>query len=147
MVQTKNLSFHFVREMENLAIILVQDETATGTVLNQMEMSLPAADLTLKELIALRVLKEVEAYNKKQPKHFQGLVQPTEAERTLNGFKLKPKTLIDGEKQVYIALEAFTKNSFFVLVNNKQIASLDEVIPASDLTTISFVKLTPLVGG
>jgi hypothetical protein len=133
--------------MENLAIIMVQDETATGTVLNQMEMTLPAANLTLKELIALRVLKEVEVYNKKQPKHFQGLVQPTEAERTLNGFKLKPKTLIDGEKQVYIALEAFTKNSFFVLVNDKQMESLDEVISVAEITTVSFVKLTPLVGG
>jgi hypothetical protein len=55
----------------------------------------------------MRVLNEVNEYNKKLPAYFNGLVEPTDAEKTLNGYKIKANKIIDGEKQVYVALNAF----------------------------------------
>lgn len=73
---------------------------------------------------------------------------PTEAETTLNGIKVKPKKhLIDAKKQVEVAIEAFSRNGFFVLVDDKQFEHLEDEIIVEKTTSISFVKLTPLVGG
>ncbi|GGD35246.1 hypothetical protein [Flavobacterium orientale] len=127
--------------------ILISDELLNGTVTNQFEMLVESDQLTVAELITKRVTLEIENYNKRLPDYFNGLVQPKEAERTLNGYKLKAKQLIDVEKQVYIALSAFQKNGFFVLVDNEQLEELDQVVTLKNTSKIAFVKLTPLVGG
>jgi len=44
-------------------------------------------------------------------------------------------------------LDAFQKNSFFVLVDDYQVADLQEEMLVSKDTKVSFVQLTPLVGG
>ncbi len=127
--------------------ILISDELLNGTVTNQFEIELISAAITVKELITKRVTVEIENYNKRLPQYFNGLIEPTNAERTLNGYKLKAKQLIDAEKQVYIALNAFQKNGFFILVDNEQLEELEQRVTLKDTSKISFVKLTPLVGG
>ena len=127
--------------------ILICDELLNGTITNQFEISLESDSLTVRDLITKRVSIEIENYNKRLPEYFNGLIEPKEAERTLNGYKLKPKQLIDVEKQVYIALDAFQKNGFFVLVDNEQLEELEQQVLLKNTSKISFVKLTPLVGG
>ena len=127
--------------------ILIKDEQLNGTVTNQFEIEVKNQKISAKELIEKRVIHEVAVYNNKQPEYYRGLIEPTDAETTLNGFKLKRKQLIDPEKQVYIALHAFQKNGFFILVDNNQIESLDQEITLHANSSVSFLKLTPLVGG
>lgn len=127
--------------------IVISDELLNGTITNQFEISLESDSLTVRDLITKRVSIEIENYNKRLPQYFNGLIEPKEAERTLNGYKLKPKQLIDVEKQVYIALDAFQKNGFFVLVDNEQLEELEQQVVLKSTSKISFVKLTPLVGG
>lgn len=127
--------------------ILICDELLNGTITNQFEITLESDSLTVRDLITKRVSIEIENYNKRLPQYFNGLIEPKEAERTLNGYKLKPKQLIDVEKQVYIALDAFQKNGFFVLVDNEQLEELEQQVVLKSTSKISFVKLTPLVGG
>ncbi len=125
----------------------VKDQTAVGDILNEIEIAIDKERITLKELITARVTAEVEAYNKKKGPLFNGLVQPKDAESTLNGYKLKRQKEIDPEKQVYVALESFTKNGFFVLIDNQQVADLEQEVLVSPETEVGFVKLTALVGG
>ncbi len=127
--------------------ITIQDESMTGKLLHQLTVEVEAETITVKELIRARVFHEVENYNKKTPGVFNGLVQPEEAEAVLNGYRLRKKRKIDAEQQYYIALDAFQKNGFFVLVDNFQIGDLEEPIIFGDDTKVSFVRLTPLVGG
>ncbi|CAM1371604.1 conserved hypothetical protein [Tenacibaculum litopenaei] len=128
--------------------ITIKDETLAGDILDTLELVVSSEILTVKEIIAARVAAEVDAYNKKLPEYFKGLVQPTEAEKTLNGFKLKDKKkTIDVEKQVFVALDAFQKNGYFVLIDNNQAESLQQQVLVRENTSISFIKLTPLVGG
>jgi hypothetical protein len=127
--------------------ILISDEQLNGVITNQFEININETTISAKELIELRVNQEVESYNKKSPEYFTGLIEPSEAEKTLNGFRLKKKQQIDVEKQVYIALDAFQKNGFFILVDDKQIENLVEQISIRQDTRISFIKLTPLIGG
>ncbi|MUV04330.1 hypothetical protein GN157_11480 [Flavobacterium rakeshii] len=127
--------------------ILIKDELLSGKSVFETEIDFASEIVTVKDLISERVKKEVADYNNRLPEYFNGLVEPLDAEKTLNGYKLKSKKVIDAEKQIYIALDAFQKNGFFVLVDNHQADSLEEQIVLKAITTISFVKLTPLVGG
>ncbi|HEU5289800.1 MAG TPA: hypothetical protein VFU05_04095 [Cyclobacteriaceae bacterium] len=125
----------------------IKDETHVGKVISEIDVSFDKSSVTIREIISARVQFEVDRYNAKLPEYFQGLVQPTFAEKTLNGFKMKERKKVDFEKQLYIALDAFQKNGYFVLVDNQQSDSLDHIVQITPKTTVSFLKLTPLVGG
>jgi hypothetical protein len=127
--------------------LTIKDETSSGQTVNTFTLDCLTERLTVRELIRARIYQEVQDYNLKEPEHFRGLVQPTEAERTLNGFKLRQRRKIDWEEQFARALEAFERNGFFVLVGDKQAESLDEAFDVTVNTEVSFVKLVPLVGG
>ncbi|HEV3236957.1 MAG TPA: hypothetical protein VGZ25_08210 [Gemmataceae bacterium] len=98
-------------------------------------------------MIRSRVYQEVQDYNLKQGQVFHGLVQPEEAEKTLNGWKLKKPRLLDWKKQFDRALEGFEGNQILILVNDHQAESLDEDIVIEPQTTVTFLRLRPLVGG
>jgi len=127
--------------------ITITDETFAGEILNKIALDFEKSIVTLSQVISARVHKEVDNYNSKLPDFFNGLVIPNEAEKSLNGYKLKYKQKIDPEKQTYIALDAFQKNGFFVLIDNRQAESLEEEVLLHADTKISFIKLTPLIGG
>lgn len=103
--------------------------------------------LTVAELIKQRVKQEVDEYNEKQPEIFRGLVQPTAAERLLNGFKLKKNKTLNVESQQKAALKGFEAGSIFLLVDDRQIEALDEIIEVHRDTEVIFLKLVPLIGG
>ncbi|SHK41131.1 hypothetical protein SAMN04488007_2999 [Maribacter aquivivus] len=129
-------------------VLTIKDATFTGDILNQIEIAVQNERTTVKELISARVESEVETYNKNLPEYFKGLIQPSEAEKTLNGFRLKKRDKqIDMEKQILVALDAFQKNGYFILIDNKQAEDLEQEVLVSKTTEIAFVKLTQLVGG
>ena len=129
-------------------ILTIKDATFSGDILNEIEIAVQNERTTVKDLIAARVTAEVKSYNEKLPEYFKGLIQPSEAEKTLNGFKLKRREKkIDVEKQIWTALDAFQKNGYFILIDDKQAEDLDQEVLVGADTDISFVKLTQLVGG
>ncbi|MFY7965221.1 MAG: hypothetical protein ACOVO1_10020 [Chitinophagaceae bacterium] len=127
--------------------ITITDESTSGVVTNKLEVSFASELTTVKDIIEARVSTEVASYNNKLPAYFNGLIKPNDAEQTLNGYKLKHQRKVDVEKQIYSALDAFNKNGYFVLIDNIQAESLEQMVVINDKTTVSFVKLTPLVGG
>jgi hypothetical protein len=129
------------------ATLTIKDETATGKTTGETVVEFLTERITVRELIRGRVYQEVQDYNTKQPEHFRGLVQPTDAEQTLNGFKLKQRRQIDWKQQFEKACDAFERNGFFILVGDRQAESLEDEITLGPGQTVSFVKLTPLVGG
>ena len=129
-------------------ILTINDETLSGDILNQIKIAVENERMKVKDLIAARVETEVNAYNNKLPEYFKGLIRPSEAEKTLNGFKLKDrKKKIDVEQQTFIALDSFQNNGYLVLIDDRQVDDLEEELLINDETAVSFVKLTPLVGG
>ena len=129
------------------AMLTVHDEHATGERTHSVTLSFSTEKLTVRELIRERIYQEVQDYNLKESEYFNGLVEPSEAEKTLNGFKLRKRRKIDWEEQFARALDAFGRNGFFILVGDRQAEDLDEVLEVNGETEVSFVKLVPLVGG
>lgn len=130
--------------------LTIRDETTFSFGSDDGEgftLDVPTERISLRELIRTRVYLEVRDYNLRQPEFFRGLVQPTDAERTLNGFKVRPGRRIDPERQFERAVESFYRNGFLILVNDRQLVELEEEIEIRPDTTVVFLKLVPLVGG
>jgi len=137
-----------MKEIFTMAIsLMIYDETLLGAKNDALTLDFLNETITVDELIRERVYEEVREYNASKPEYFRGLVQPTDAETTLNGPRLIERRKVDWEKQYAVAIEAFKRNGFFILVDDRQVASLTETIALSPMTQVSFVKLVPLVGG
>src|SRR2546426_4709808 len=117
--------------------LTIHDETTSGQKTNTFTLACLTEKMTVRELIRARIYQEVQDYNQKEPEYFRGLVEPTNAERVLNGYKLKTKRKIDWQGQYQRALDAFGRNSFFVLVGEKQAESLDQEFEVKVDTEVS----------
>lgn len=133
-----------------LSTLTVRDESMFGLLHapHSFTLNFETNFVSVRELIQARVQQEVEEYNTNQSEYFRGLVQPSVAEQTLNGFKMpKEKKSIDWREQYEKAIAAFERNGFIVLVDDYQIEGLDEIIEIEKHTSVTFLKLVPLVGG
>lgn len=125
-------------------LIEILDTTIPGEIKNSFKIDLEEIT-TPEKIIIARVTEEVKIYNSKTCEKLHNLVQPLRKEEVLDG--VKQKNEVDAEKQTYVALEAFQKNGFFILVDDAQVTELKQPITLKKESKISFVKLTPLVGG
>jgi hypothetical protein len=132
--------------------LTIRDETTSGDVYDERPLEFPTERITVRDLIRERVYQEVQDFNRQQGERvFRGLVQPSDAERVLNGkhteFRLKEHREIAWKPQFEKAIDAFGRNGFFILIDDKQAESLDQEFVVGHGTLVSFVRLTPLVGG
>ena len=123
----------------------VHDETTAGESRSAGTFQFDTASLALREIIRLRVQQEVARFNEADYEVFQGLVQPEESERVLNGVWSRP--ILDPQKQFTKAIAAFNGNGFLVLLDDRQIMDLDETLHLTAQSKITFLRLVPLVGG
>ena len=128
--------------------LTIRDETTAGQATDALSLEFLTERITVRELIRSRVYQEVKDHNAKTGQtFFKGLVQPTDAESELNGYKLHRPRQLDWKRQYEVALESFERNGFLILINDKQAEGLDQNIEIETGTTVSFLKLVPLVGG
>jgi hypothetical protein len=129
-----------------MTTITIVDESTAGEK-HAWNLDFLEEKVSLRELLQRRIYQEVTEYNARQSGYFHGLVQPTNAERTLNGYRLKSSQRLDWQAQYEEAIEAFIRHGYIVLVNDKQIADLETSIELRFDTEVTFLKLVPLVGG
>ncbi|WP_308365294.1 MULTISPECIES: hypothetical protein [unclassified Microbulbifer] len=125
----------------------ISDESAGGEKMFESLLHFPAETISVRELIEVRVQTEVEHYNASARQKFMGLIQPSDSERDLNGYRVRRNRRVDVDAQQEVAINAFQSNGFFLLVNDRQVTGLDEQIIITPNTSVVFLKLTPLVGG
>ncbi|GGB86709.1 hypothetical protein GCM10011352_10730 [Marinobacterium zhoushanense] len=125
----------------------ISDQSTSGETVFENLLHFPAEVISVRQLIEARVQSEVERYNTSDRGRFMGLIQPSDSERALNGFKVRKKRRVDLDAQQKIAIKAFQSNGFFLLVNDRQLTELDDRIFITPTTSVVFLKLTPLVGG
>ena len=129
-----------------MTTITIVDESMLGET-HAWSLDFLNETVSLRGLIRQRIYQEVTEYNARLSGHFRGLVQPTQAERALNGYRHKATNRLDWQAHYQKAIEAFTRRGYLVLVNDKQVADLDTSIELRAGTEVTFFKLVPLVGG
>jgi len=125
----------------------LRDESTLGDSRPAPPIELPEAQTTVRDLIAARVCDEVARHNRKPAEIFEGLVQPEDSERVLNGFRLRARKSIDPDQQCLSALNGFKNRAFVVLIDDRQAESLDEEVLLKPGSTATFLRLVPLIGG
>lgn len=129
------------------AEVLFCDETTAGEVEERFVLHLASERVTARELLESRIREEVVAYNRSLPEYFQGLVRPTEAERSLKGYRVRKRKPIDADEQLAEASTAFERNAFLMIVGDTQVLDLDQEVVLTGKTRVRFLRLVPLVGG
>jgi hypothetical protein len=136
-----------------MTTLTIRDETATGKTTGELTLDILDETITVRELIRNRVYQEVQDHNRRSEPAaaFNGLVTPRDEERALNSARTGKagwtRREINWKRQFEVACDAFERNGFFILVDDRQAESLDEQITLRYDTKVSFVKLTPLAGG
>jgi len=126
--------------------VTVRDETTSGDLLQELELQLVSERLTVAELIRSRVEAEVRTHHaSSDTTPYRGLVQPESHEQRLNS--TRPPKRIDPERQVEVALDAFSRGRVLVLVDDRQVTELADEVVLRPGSAVTFLKLTPLVGG
>ncbi|BDD11688.1 hypothetical protein FUAX_41200 (plasmid) [Fulvitalea axinellae] len=125
--------------------VTIKDENLSGIGIQEQTFEFDAEEVTVKDIITERVKREVALKNDSNNVHHNRLIQPEKKESLLNG--PKGKKYLDAEKQVYVALDAYQKNGFFILVDNVQPESLETLVKLKPDTVVTFIKLVSLVGG
>ena len=98
--------------------VTVRDQSSTGRATGAVELEDIPAAITLRDLIRTRVREGVA--------------------RSGGG---------DWERQADRAIEAYGRNGFFVLVDDRQVTELDEPLALTADSDIRFVRLVQLIGG
>jgi hypothetical protein len=129
------------------ATITITDERPAARQKNTFTLDFLETHLTAREFLRRRIYEEVLEYNASELEVYNGLVEPSDSERALNGVKPKMRRKIDWEAQYEKALEAFAKNGFIMLWNDQQVDNLDERLELREGSVATFLKLVPLVGG
>ena len=129
------------------ATLTIRDETPGQTTFHEWSLEVLTERMTVRELIRSRVYQEVQDFNQRGVGDYRGLIQPTDAERTLNGSRLRHPREISFPQQLSRAIEAFESSQVLVLINDRQVDALDEETELKPGTTVTFLRLTLLVGG
>lgn len=127
--------------------VIVRDDTLSGQTLDEFELQFSNDKIDVRELIRSRVYQEVSEYNAGTGTHFRGLVQPQDSQTDGQRFRMKERRQIDWREQFERALDSFQVGRVIILVNDKQVESLDQQLDLTEDATVSFLKLVPLVGG
>ena len=127
--------------------VTVHDQSSTGRATGAVELEDIPAAITLRDLVRTRVREEVARHNAAPGDVFRGLVMPEGAAPAADGYVLDRPRRVDWERQAERAIAAFGRNGFFVLVDDRQVADLDEELALTAESDIRFVRLVPLVGG
>jgi hypothetical protein len=133
------------------------DRPLGGKQMLARELRVVSDRMTVQELIERRVdaeIAELEGKAASEISHHNSLlVIPSFVETILNGRKTygEARALkshkIDRQAQIDVVTIAFRSNQLLMLVDNQQVTSLDQFVAFTENSSITFIKLVPLVGG
>ncbi|WP_042407356.1 hypothetical protein [Streptacidiphilus carbonis] len=105
-----------------MATVVLRTETVGGAPVAAVEVGDVPEAMTARELIRLRARDEFSRTFPDAPEH-------------------------DRERQADQAERAFLANGFFLLVGDRQVLELDEMVELGTVAEVVFLRLVPLVGG
>jgi hypothetical protein len=98
---------------------------------------------TLRAVIRSRIYQEVSEYNARRRNQFSGLIPP--ASHCPESADAAPT--LDWQVHYEQAIKAFEQKRYVVLIDERQATKLDHPIHLTAYSTVTFLKLIPLIGG
>jgi hypothetical protein len=113
------------------------DEATDGRTLREFVLEFLTEKVTVRELLRSRIYQGVTEENAKRA---------MAADRDGGPRKAKPATL-DFDDEFAKAVDAFRTGRVIVLVDDRQLDDLAAEVVVSPTTSLTFLRLVPLVGG
>jgi hypothetical protein len=115
----------------------------TGQRLSHVRLTLPVARVAVRELIAHKVRQEVEECLNHQRSELSG--EYLSPEELLGAVSIAmPDTVGD---EIIRAQQAFAARAYMIVVDNRRVWGLEDVLTLGPTTQVEFIKILPLVGG
>jgi hypothetical protein len=115
----------------------------TGQRLSHVRLALPAVRVAVRELIAHKVRQEVEECLNHQRSELSG--EHLSPEELLGAVPIAmPGTVGD---EIIRAQQAFAARAYMIVVDNRRVWGLEDVLTLGPTTQVEFIKILPLVGG
>ena len=115
----------------------------TGQRLSHVRLTLPVARVAVRELIAHKVRQEVEECLNHQRSELSG--EYLSPEELLGAVSIAmPDTVGD---EIIRAQQAFAARAYMIVVENRRVWGLEDVLTLGPTTQVEFIKILPLVGG
>ena len=136
--------------------LIVQAKTVgrRGWTVAPLEIELPGAAETVRDLLEAIVCQQVEAFvqRKQEGKLLRALTERevadgAEAGKIARGDQEPDHRMPDAHKAAATAVTAFEDGFYYIFVNDAQIERLDQPLEPAPETNVLFLRLTPLVGG
>lgn len=123
--------------------ITLQDASLQDQHQSPWQMDIFEEQSTLREILRSRIYQEVSEYHAKKRSQALCLITP----RPVEPQQADATPPVDWQIHYEQAITAFQKRRYLVLINGRQITELDASIHLTNQTTITFLKLIPLIGG
>ena len=129
-------------------MLKITDQVLGTGMIEGPQLSFRTREVTAREIVRARVTAEVERYNSgDEPRPFVGLVT-AEQEQERNGPRRpRPRSRLNVERQVQVALEALRKRRLIMMFNGVQVEDIDAPLLITPVSEARFLRLVPLVGG
>ena len=114
----KNNYFAYGLNRQVMTPLMIHDETASGTLLNQVCLLLESRYITVEELLRRRIEQEVESFS---------------SDTGEGVFQLQPAGS-------HAALRSFRERGFVIFVNNRRVDDLAQEVEVSPNTSVRFVQ-------
>jgi hypothetical protein len=114
-----------------------------GQRLSHVRLALPAVRLAVRELIAHKVRQEVEECLTHQRSGLSGeYLSPEALLRAVSS--ARPGAVGD---EITRAQQAFAARAYMIVVDNRRVWNLEDMLTLGPTSQVEFIKILPLVGG
>lgn len=124
-------------------VLTVRDESLDRRHAFEWPLNVLEERMSVRELIRTRIFEEVDRYNAEHPHSYRGLIHPVAD----NGQRGRIDRQINQQKQFELACEAFCQGRIVILIGDVRADDLDEEFDVAPGTTVTFLRLTLIVGG
>jgi hypothetical protein len=132
-----------------MATLTISEKTTGGGTDTHTQVFMPER-ITVRKLIRLYIDHQIEEYENETTDApvVRSYFIPSKEEQDLNGSRpARARTPLDAEKLHERALSAFSNNEVILLVDEQQVDHLDQELLVRVDSTVTFLRLMPLVGG
>jgi hypothetical protein len=114
-----------------MAEIMMRDQSRAGHVLGGARVADLPDEVSVRDVVRARIHGEVAAYNAGPGPVFRGLVQPADAVRHSDGFRMREPRPLDAELLIVAAEEAIGLGLLRLRLDDRPV-DLDELITPAD---------------
>jgi hypothetical protein len=114
-----------------MAEIMMRDQSRAGHVLGGARVAGLPDEVSVRDVVRARIHGEVAAYNADPGPVFRGLVQPADAVRHSDGFRMQEPRTLDAKLLIAAAEEAVDRGLLQLRLDDRPV-DLDELIAPAD---------------